>query len=95
MFIALHHPPDVIIKFPNLKPRAFVDLVKTEKKGIIKIPADIGATPAVVGGIRIEPREKHGSNPEMTPLNVNAEVHSSVNSGRRKQFSTLLTNLRD
>jgi hypothetical protein len=72
-----------------------MDLVKTEKKGILKIPTDVGTTPTVVGSIRIEPREKHGSNPEMTPLNVSTKVHSSVNSGLRKQFSTLLTNLRD
>lgn len=72
-----------------------MDLIKTKKEGILKIPADVRTAPTVVGGIRIKPREKHGSNSEMPPFNVGAEVHSSVSSGCLKQFSTLLTNFID
>lgn len=95
MLVALHHPPDVRVKLPKMEPGPFMNFVKAKKEGILKIPADVSATPRVMGRIRIEPREKHGSNSEMPPFNVSAEVHSSVNSGCLKQFSTLLTNFMD
>jgi hypothetical protein len=72
-----------------------MDFVKAKKEGILKIPTDVSTTPTVVGSIRIKPGEKHGSNSEMPPFNVGAEVHSSVSSGCLKQFSTLLTNFMD
>jgi hypothetical protein len=42
VFVPLHNPLDVRIKLPSLEPRTFINLVKTKKKGILKIPAVVG-----------------------------------------------------
>jgi hypothetical protein len=73
--------------------------VESKKEGMLKIPEDIAATPLVVVCSGVKPAENHGTNPDMTPFDVDIEVarqfHSSVSSGRRKHPSTLFTNLRD
>ena len=74
-------------------------LVKSKKEGMLKIPEDITATPLVVVWSRVKPAENHRTKPDMAPFDVDVKVegefHSSVSSGRRKQPSTLFTNLRD
>jgi hypothetical protein len=72
---------DIRIKLPNLKPRALVDLIKTKKEGILKIPTNIDTAPTVVVGVRVKPSENQWTNPEVTPLDIGIKVHSSVNSG--------------
>lgn len=74
-------------------------LVKSKKEGMFKIPEDVKATPLVIVCSRVKPAKNQGTKSDMTPFNIDVtvkrEFHSSVSSGRRKQPSTLFTNLRD
>ena len=101
MFDALHDTADVWIKDTVVEFKAFPSLIKTKKEGMLKIPGDIHASPRVVLRTGVEPVHKEWTDSKVAPFNVYIKVveglvlHSSVSSGRRKQPSTLLTNLRD
>jgi len=101
----LHDPGKVRINNAVAYLKFLLQLVETEKKGMFKIPGNGATAPAVVVCTGVEPMQKERSNPQVPPFNVDIEVvqrcvqefvfHSSVSSGLRKQFSTLLTNLWD
>lgn len=101
MFDALHDAADVWIKDAVIEFRTFPCLIKAKKEGMLKIPGDINATPATVLCAGVKPVDQEWTHTKVSPFNVYIKVvegsvfHSSVSSGRRKQFSTLLTNLRD
>ena len=101
MFDALHDTADVWIKDAVVEFKALPSLVKAKKEGMLKIPSDINASPGVVLRTGVKPVNKEWTDSEVAPFNVYIKVveglvlHSSVSSGRRKQSSTLLTNLRD
>ena len=101
MLDPFHDTSNVRINDAALKPWPILNPVKAKKKRILKIPSQIKTAPAIMFCAGVKPMQQERAQSKVAPLHINITIeqwcvaHSSVNSGRRKQFSTLLTNFID